>query len=289
MTPVAPLHSPAMPTLTRLGDSTEMEAPTAHRVPPQSQPPSESSNDMPTDLPTEAPTESIRASRPANSPPRSRRLSPGAVRCQSEFDTPLGRMLIARSDEGVCGVWFEGQKYHPGTMDAPHRDDDPVLMAARQAVLACFDPHALHAATIAARERNTHADRSAGAIRPASPSDGPATAAEATVAATPSSIPLLALDLVGTPFQQAVWRALCDIPAGTTVSYGTLARRLGRPEAVRAVAAAVGRNPVSLLIPCHRVVGADGHLTGYAGGLFRKQALLKLEQAQPGSGEGPLA
>lgn len=85
----------------------------------------------------------------------------------------------------------------------------------------------------------------------------------------------------GTSFQQAVWRALLDIPAGQTVTYGELATRLGRPEAVRAVAAAVGRNPVSVLIPCHRVIGADGSLTGYAGGLHRKEALLTIEGGLP--------
>jgi methylated-DNA-[protein]-cysteine S-methyltransferase len=85
------------------------------------------------------------------------------------------------------------------------------------------------------------------------------------------------LDLHGTPFQRAVWTALQAIPPGQTTSYGALAQRVGRPAAVRAVGAAVGRNPVSVLVPCHRVLGADGALTGYAGGLARKQALLRLE------------
>lgn len=82
----------------------------------------------------------------------------------------------------------------------------------------------------------------------------------------------------GTPFQRAVWNALLAIPFGCTTSYAALARSLGAPRATRAVAAAVGRNPVSVLIPCHRVVGSDGSLTGYAGGLGRKRALLDLEQ-----------
>lgn len=89
----------------------------------------------------------------------------------------------------------------------------------------------------------------------------------------------LPLDLAGTPFQQAVWRALCDIPAGGTVSYGQLGARIGRAGAPRAVGAAVGRNPVSIVVPCHRVLGAGGALTGYAGGLERKSALLRLEGA----------
>ena len=83
----------------------------------------------------------------------------------------------------------------------------------------------------------------------------------------------------GTEFQQAVWRALLDIAPGATVSYGELARGIGKTQEVRAVGAAVGRNPLSIVVPCHRVVGADGTLTGYAGGLDRKQALLALEQA----------
>ncbi len=90
----------------------------------------------------------------------------------------------------------------------------------------------------------------------------------------------LPLDLDrGTTFQQAVWHGLLEIPAGHTLSYGALGTRIGRPAAFRAVGAAVGRNPISIVVPCHRVVGADGSLTGYAGGLERKTALLKLEQA----------
>jgi methylated-DNA-[protein]-cysteine S-methyltransferase len=81
----------------------------------------------------------------------------------------------------------------------------------------------------------------------------------------------------GTPFQQAVWQALLAIPFGSTCSYGQLASRVGKPSAVRAVGAAVGRNPLSLIVPCHRVVGSNGSLTGYAGGLHRKTALLQLE------------
>jgi methylated-DNA-[protein]-cysteine S-methyltransferase len=89
----------------------------------------------------------------------------------------------------------------------------------------------------------------------------------------------LALDAQGTAFQRAVWQALCEIAPGTTRSYGHIAQRIGRPAAVRAVGAAVGRNPLSLIVPCHRVIGRDGSLTGYAGGLERKRALLLHEGA----------
>jgi methylated-DNA-[protein]-cysteine S-methyltransferase len=83
----------------------------------------------------------------------------------------------------------------------------------------------------------------------------------------------------GTPFQRAVWRALRDIPCGTTISYGELARRIGRPRAVRAVGLANGANPVGIVVPCHRVIGSNGALTGYGGGIERKRWLLAHEGA----------
>jgi len=83
----------------------------------------------------------------------------------------------------------------------------------------------------------------------------------------------------GTPFQKAVWQALLEIPYGETRSYGDIARAVGRPTAVRAVGLANGRNPLPIVVPCHRVIGADGALTGYGGGLARKQKLLDLERA----------
>jgi methylated-DNA-[protein]-cysteine S-methyltransferase len=88
----------------------------------------------------------------------------------------------------------------------------------------------------------------------------------------------LPLDLSsGTAFQQTVWNGLLQISPGSTTAYGELARRIGKPLAVRALGSAVGRNPISIIVPCHRVVGASGALTGYAGGLDRKTALLRLE------------
>jgi methylated-DNA-[protein]-cysteine S-methyltransferase len=90
----------------------------------------------------------------------------------------------------------------------------------------------------------------------------------------------LPVDTGGTEFQQAVWRELRRIPAGHTRSYAEVANAIGRPAATRAVGAANGRNPVALIIPCHRVVGADGALTGYAGGLSRKRWLLNYERAR---------
>jgi methylated-DNA-[protein]-cysteine S-methyltransferase len=85
------------------------------------------------------------------------------------------------------------------------------------------------------------------------------------------------LDLRGTPFQQRVWKALRRIPYGKTTTYGTICTYLKAPRAARAVGGAVGHNPVSIIVPCHRVVGSDGSLTGYGGGLDRKLTMLELE------------
>jgi methylated-DNA-[protein]-cysteine S-methyltransferase len=92
------------------------------------------------------------------------------------------------------------------------------------------------------------------------------------------AIDFLTVQTAGTPFQRAVWRALRAIPAGTTESYGRLAQRIGRPAAVRAVGLANGANAVGIVVPCHRVIGSDGSLTGYGGGLDRKRWLLEHEK-----------
>lgn len=89
------------------------------------------------------------------------------------------------------------------------------------------------------------------------------------------------LDFQGTAFQKSVWQALLTIPFGETRSYGEIARQIGRPAAVRAVGAANGRNPISIIAPCHRVIGSGGALTGFAGGLVAKERLLGLERAGP--------
>ena len=96
---------------------------------------------------------------------------------------------------------------------------------------------------------------------------------------------MLAFDLPllppGTEFQQEVWSALSTIPYGATVTYGKIAAQIGRPRASRAVGLANGSNPISIVIPCHRVIGSNGKLTGYGGGLERKQTLLQLEAPRP--------
>ena len=153
------------------------------------------------------------------------------------FDSPLGLITLAASALGLCGVWFEHQKHGPNLATLSGWHIDP------------SNPFLQHAeAQLQAYFSGQH---------------------------TAFNLPL---DLSsGTAFQQAVWQAILTIPAGASQSYGSLARQLSHPKAVRAVGAAVGRNPVSIIVPCHRILGADGQLTGYAGGLWRKQALLSLE------------
>lgn len=87
------------------------------------------------------------------------------------------------------------------------------------------------------------------------------------------------LDLHGTAFQRAVWRELVDVPPGHTSTYGEIARKVGAPQAARAAGAAIGRNPVAIIVPCHRIIGRDGSLTGFASGLPRKERLLQHEGA----------
>ena len=152
---------------------------------------------------------------------------------QCRIASPLGTMLLARTDAGLAGAWFEMQKHHPEAIDAPERNDDPLLASTASQLRAYF----------------------AGEI-------------------DAFDIPL---DLQGTAFQRDVWQALLRIEAGATRSYGDIARELGMPSASRAVGSAVGRNPVSIIVPCHRVVGSTGSLTGYAGGLARKTSLLRIE------------
>jgi methylated-DNA-[protein]-cysteine S-methyltransferase len=152
---------------------------------------------------------------------------------QRRLATPLGPMTAARSAHGLSGLWFDGQKHHPGVLDVPVLDAaDPVLDAAVRALQAYFGGR---------------------------------------------KVDLPPLDPSGTEFQRTVWRALLAVKRGASACYGELAAQLGRARAARAVGAAVGRNPISILVPCHRVLGSDGALTGYAGGLDRKRALLTLE------------
>lgn len=115
-------------------------------------------------------------------------------------------------------------------------------------------------------------------FEPAADPHGLTSALRAYFAGDLRAIDNVPVEAAGTPFQREVWQALRDIPCGTTVSYGELARRIGRPAAVRAVGLANGSNPIGVVVPCHRVIGSNGSLTGYGGGIERKRWLLHHEK-----------
>lgn len=149
------------------------------------------------------------------------------------IDSPVGRLLVAASDQGVR--WIESERPRHAAVRGPDwvERETPLIRETHRQLDAYF----------------------AGTLREFD----------------------LPLDPQGTAFQQEVWRALLGVAYGTTCSYIDIARRLGDPRATRAVGAANGRNPVSIVIPCHRVIGSDGGLTGYGGGLAMKRHLLELE------------
>jgi methylated-DNA-[protein]-cysteine S-methyltransferase len=150
-----------------------------------------------------------------------------------EYDSPLGNLLLAATERGICGLYFEEHRHFKGSAGWRHNPQQPDLQMAGRQLDEYFDGR--------------------------------------------RKIFNLPLDLTGTPFQRAVWQALAEIPFGAVVSYAQHAARVARPNAVRAVGTAIGRNPVSIIVPCHRVLGSSGALTGYAGGLERKRSLLALE------------
>ena len=159
----------------------------------------------------------------------------------AEFSSAQGNVYLAATTRGLAGMWFTDQRHLPDVSAWEQVDN-----ASQQRVLK-------------ETQRQLQA-YFAGQLRQ-------------------FDIPL---DLsAGTAFQQLVWQALLAIPFGKTTSYGALSSSIGKPLAVRAVGTAIGRNPIGIIVPCHRVIGADGSLTGYAGGLHRKEAFLKLEGALP--------
>lgn len=165
---------------------------------------------------------------------------------QTSFQSPLGPMTLAATDKGLAGLWFDGQKHLPAELSGQPQADPVWRTNADHQVLK----ETSRQLTDYFAGRRDHFD--------------------------------VPLDLAGgTSFQQAVWQALLGIAQGETATYGDISSRIGKPASVRAVGAAVGRNPVSVIVPCHRVIGRNGLLTGYAGGLGRKTALLKLEGALP--------
>ena len=156
------------------------------------------------------------------------------------YDSPLGAITLAAGDDGLKGLWFEGQRYYAGTLDAPmEAGENPHLGAAR----AWLDKY---------------------------------------FAGGDPQISNLTLAPIGGEFRQVVWQLLREIPRGQVRTYGELAAeaaaRMGKGRgSARAVGGAVGHNPISIIVPCHRVVGAGGNLSGYAGGIARKLRLLEHE------------
>lgn len=176
---------------------------------------------------------------------------------QTRIQSPLGDMLLAATHQGLAGAWFADQRHLPAALDFKNA----------QHAWPTQDSHPM--LVDAARQLAEFFSGKRKAFD-------------------------LALDINGgTLFQQSVWRALLKIPYGKTISYGSISQQIDNPTAVRAVGSAVGHNPLSLIVPCHRVLGGDGFLTGYAGGLHRKTALLELEgatfQAELGSLATPSA
>ena len=160
----------------------------------------------------------------------------------SRYRSPLGEMLLAADETGVTGLWFAGQKYFARHLDKEHAEKEIPLFATVKHWLDVY---------FAGSEPDF-------------------------------TVPL---HFTGTAFQNEVWGILCAIPYGRTTTYGEIAKQLaarrGLPHmSAQAVGGAVGHNPISILVPCHRVVGLGGHLTGYAGGLERKRCLLALEQGR---------
>jgi methylated-DNA-[protein]-cysteine S-methyltransferase len=157
---------------------------------------------------------------------------------QASFLSPLGKVCVAANAHALCGIWFADS----------HRVPEWVLASSMAEV------NANHLLKEAARQLQAYW---AGELKGFD----------------------LPLDMTwGTPFQQAVWRQLLTIPYGHTCTYADVARAMGKPLAVRAVGTAIGHNPLSVMVPCHRVLGSNGQLGGYSGGLVRKQALLALEK-----------
>ena len=159
----------------------------------------------------------------------------------NKYQSPLGDILLAADDVGLTGLWFEGQKYFALYLDKEHKEKElPVFVKAKEWLDIYFS----------GKEPNFK----------------------------------LPLHFIGTPFQKEVWEILSSIPYGKTIPYGEIAKQLAKKRNIKqmsaqAVGGAVSHNEISIIVPCHRVVGANGSLSGYAGGIDKKIALLKLEKA----------
>ena len=165
------------------------------------------------------------------------------------YKSELGNILLAADEIGLTGLWFEGQKYFANTLPEEHiSQETPILTDAKKWLDIYFS-----------------------GVEP------------------DFQIPI---HLEGTDFQMCVWEMLCTIPYGETTTYGAIAKQIAHDRGIskmssQAVGNAIGRNPVSVIVPCHRVIGAKGNLTGYAGGIERKAELLKIEQNQNATEQYP--
>lgn len=158
----------------------------------------------------------------------------------NHYISPLGKIVLAADEVGLTGLWFEGQKYFALYLDKDHEEKELPIFKKAKAWLDIY---------FSGREPDFE----------------------------------LPLHFIGTPFQNEVWEILTSIPYGKTMTYGEIAKLLAKRKGIKqmsaqAVGGAVGRNEISIIVPCHRVVGANGSLTGYAGGIDKKIALLKLEK-----------
>lgn len=162
-----------------------------------------------------------------------------------KYKSPLGDMLIEADEIGLTGLWFEGQKYFPHNSDEKSDGKElPIFEQTKKWLDIYFSGH------------EPDFD--------------------------------ITLHFTGTVFQKEVWEILCNIPYGQTITYGDIAKQLAKKRGLgkmsaQAVGGAVGHNKISIIVPCHRVIGSNGSLTGYAGGIDKKAALLKLENLKKGS------
>lgn len=158
----------------------------------------------------------------------------------SHYHSPMGELFLAADDVGLTGLWFHGSKYYAEHLDSEHEEKHtPILEQAKDWLATYFSGR------------------------------------------DPRFLP--PIHLIGTPFQHSVWDILLKIPYGKTITYGQIAKEIAEQRGLlkmsaQAVGGAVGHNPISIIVPCHRVVGAKGNLTGYAGGLDKKMQLLALEK-----------
>lgn len=154
-----------------------------------------------------------------------------------EHPSPVGRLLLAATEQGLSGIYFEEHKHFKGKDGWQQASTQSAAWKHLQATAQQLDEYF--------SGQRTEFD--------------------------------VALDMSGTAFQRSVWQELSAIPFGASVSYAQHAQKLGNPKALRAVGSAIGKNPVSIIVPCHRVIGSSGAVTGYAGGVERKRFLLALE------------